>query len=156
LDWAKLQGNEEVLDLFSGVGNFSLHLAKSARKVLGVDISKMGVSLARRNSKANMIGNVRFVCSSVASFLRNNFHRRAKFDLVILDPPREGARDILEDLLKLSPKRMIYVSCNPSTLARDLKSLTEKDYKLEKICPFDMFPQTFHIESVASLRKFDS
>ncbi len=155
LDWAKLEGNEEVLDLFSGVGNFSLHLAKSARGVLGVDVSKTAVSLARRNSKANMIENVRFVCSSVASFVATNSHQRSKFDLIILDPPREGARDILEDLLRLSPKRLIYVSCNPSTLARDLKSLTENDYKLEKIRPFDMFPQTFHIESVVLLSKFD-
>lgn len=155
LDWAKLEGNEEVLDLFSGVGNFSLHIAKGARGVLGVEVSKTAVSLARRNSTANMIENVRFVCSSVASFVAHNSYQRAKFDLIILDPPREGARDILEDLLRLSPKRMIYVSCNPSTLARDLKRLTEKDYKLEKIRPFDMFPQTFHIESVVLLSKFD-
>lgn len=154
LDWAKLEGNEEVLDLFSGVGNFSLHLAKSARGVLGIDVSKTAVSLARRNSTANMIENVRFVCSSVASFVANHSYQRAKFDLIVLDPPREGAMDIVEDLLKLSPKRMIYVSCNPSTLARDLKSLTQKDYKLEKIRPFDMFPQTFHIESVVLLSKF--
>jgi 23S rRNA (uracil1939-C5)-methyltransferase len=155
LDWAKLEGNEEVLDLFSGVGNFSLHLAKSAREVLGVDVSRRAVSLARINSKANMIENVRFVCSSVASFVAKNSYQRDKFDLILLDPPREGAMDILEDLLKLSPKKMMYVSCNPSTLARDLKRLTEKDYKLEKIRPFDMFPQTFHIESVVLLSRFD-
>ena len=155
LDWAGLEGNEAVLDLFSGVGNFSLHLAKSARRVLGVDVSKAAVSLARRNSRANMIENVTFVCSSVASFLRSSLHQRAEFDLIILDPPREGARDILGDVLKLSPKRMIYVSCNPSTLARDLKNLTERDYNLEKIRPFDMFPQTFHIESVVLLSKVD-
>jgi 23S rRNA (uracil1939-C5)-methyltransferase len=155
LDWAELECNEEVLDLFCGVGNFSLNLAKSARRVLGVDISKVAVSLARINSKVNMIENVRFVSSSVPSFLRSSSHQRAEFDLIILDPPREGAKDILEDLLNLSPKRMIYVSCNPSTLARDLKSLTERDYKLVKIRPFDMFPQTFHIESVALLRRVD-
>lgn len=155
LDWAGLEGNEEVLDLFCGVGNFSLNLAKSARSVLGVDISKVAVSLARINSEANMIENVRFVCSSVPSFLRKSLHQRAEFDLIILDPPREGARDILEELLRLSPKRMIYVSCNPSTLARDLKSLTERDYKLAKVRPFDMFPQTFHIESVVLLSRFD-
>ncbi len=154
LDWAELRGNGEVLDLFSGVGNFSLHLAKSARGVLGVDIRKAAVSLARRNSMANMIENVRFVCTSVASFVENISNQRAKFDLIILDPPREGARDILEGLIKLAPKRMIYVSCNPSTLARDLKALTEKDYRLEKIRPFDMFPQTFHLESVALLSRF--
>jgi 23S rRNA (uracil1939-C5)-methyltransferase len=155
VDWAGLKGNEEVLDLFSGVGNFSLHLAKNARRVLGVDISKAAVSLARRNSTANMIENAQFVCSSVSTFVGNISNQRATFDLIVLDPPREGARDILDALIKLSPKRMIYVSCNPSTLARDLKGLTEKDYKLEKIRPFDMFPQTFHIESVTSLSKFD-
>jgi 23S rRNA (uracil1939-C5)-methyltransferase len=155
LDWAELEGNEEVLDLFCGVGNFSLSLAKGVRRVLGVDMNKVAVSLARINSKANMIENVSFVCSSVSSFLRNSLNRGAEFDLIVVDPPREGARDILERLLKLSPKRMIYVSCNPSTLARDLKSLTERDYRIVKIRPFDMFPQTFHIESIVLLSKFD-
>ena len=155
LDWAALKGHEEVLDLFCGIGNFSLNLAKSARTVLGVDISRAAVSLARINSEANVIENVRFVRSSVPFFLRKSLDQRAKFDLIILDPPREGARDILEDLLKLSPKRMIYVSCNPTTLARDVKILIERDYELVKIRPFDMFPQTFHIESIVLLSKFD-
>jgi 23S rRNA (uracil1939-C5)-methyltransferase len=156
VDWSGLNGNEEVLDLFSGIGNLSLHLAKNARGVLGVDINKAAVSLARRNSTANMIDNAKFVRSSVPSFVGNSSNQRARFDLIVLDPPREGARDILDGLIKLSPKRMIYVSCNPSTLARDLKILTKKDYRVETIRPFDMFPQTFHIESVVLLSKIDA
>ncbi len=155
LDWAGLKGHEEVLDLFCGVGNFSLSLAKRARRVLGVDISKKAVSLARANAKKNLIENVKFICSPVASFLRRNSRQNSKFDVVVLDPPREGARDIFEDLLKQLPERLIYVSCNPSTLARDLKTLTEKEYRLDKIRPFDMFPQTFHIESVVLLSRVD-
>ncbi len=155
LAWAELERHEEVLDLFCGVGNFSLSLSRLARRVLGVDISGKAISLARENSKVNTIENVNFVRSSVASFLRRNSQQKAKFDVIVLDPPREGARDILEDLLMLSPKRIIYVSCNPSTLARDLKTLTENEYRVDKIRPFDMFPQTFHIECVVLLRRVD-
>lgn len=156
IDWAALEGSENVLDLFCGVGNFSLHLAKRARNVVGVDGSQTGVSLARKNSRSNTLENVSFVCSPVASFLSEKLHQGARFELVVLDPPREGARNIIDGLLKLSPGKIIYVSCNPSTLARDLKRLTERDYKLVKIRPFDMFPQTFHIEAVALLLRLPS
>jgi 23S rRNA (uracil1939-C5)-methyltransferase len=153
LEWAELTKNMSVLDLYSGIGNFSIPLALQAKEVLGVEISKNSVKLAKHNAGINSVKNVVFqnASSEDAVTILNDEHE--SFDLVVLDPPREGAKEVIDGLVELSPEKMIYISCDPATLARDLKKLSESGYKVVKVRPFDMFPQTFHIESVTLLAK---
>ena len=153
VEWSDLKGHERALDLYCGVGNFLLHLAKRAKEVVGVDVSAKAIKLAKKGAEANSITNVNFDCSPSELYAEESLIRGDKFDLVILDPPREGAKGILKALGLLSPRKIIYVSCDPPTLARDLKTLTEIGYNLIKIRPFDMFPQTYHIESLALLSR---
>jgi len=153
VEWSDLKGHERVLDLYCGVGNFSLHLAKGAKEVVGVDVRAKAVKLAKKGAEANSITNVIFDCSPSELYVEESLKRDDKFDLVILDPPREGAKGILKALGLLSPKKIIYGSCDPPTLARDLKTLNEIGYRVLKIRPFDMFPQTYHIESLALLSR---
>ena len=153
VEWSDLKGHERALDLYCGVGNFLLHLAKRAKEVVGVDVSAKAIKLAKKGAEANSITNVNFDCSPSELYAEESLIRGDKFDLVILDPPREGAKGILKALGLLSPRKIIYVSCDPPTLARDLKTLTEIGYKLIKIRPYDMFPQTYHIESLALLSR---
>ena len=153
LEWAQLTGDETVLDLYSGIGNFSIPLARQAREVLSVEISNNSVKLAKKSAQANSVKNIVFqnaACEDAVEILNQE---KEKFDLVVLDPPREGAKQIIEGLVGLSPGKVIYVSCDPATLARDLKRFSELGYKVIKVRPFDMFPQTFHIESIVMLAK---
>jgi 23S rRNA (uracil1939-C5)-methyltransferase len=156
VEWANLKGHERVLDLYCGIGNFSLYLAKGAKNVIGVDISLKAVNLAKKSAEANSIRNVTFDPSPSELFIEESVRRGDKFDLLILDPPREGAKEILKGISELSPEKIIYISCDPPTLARDLKTLTGLGYSVVKIRPFDMFPQTYHIESVALLSRLSA
>ncbi|HEX3033875.1 MAG TPA: class I SAM-dependent RNA methyltransferase [Thermodesulfobacteriota bacterium] len=153
IEWAELGGGERVLDLYSGIGNFSLHLAKSSREVIGVEVNEKAVRLAKKSAEANLIGNAFFKALPCELFVEEALVKDERFDLVVLDPPREGAKAIIPNLVQLSPEKIIYVSCDPPTLSRDLKMLRELNYRTIKIRPFDMFPQTYHIESVALLVK---
>lgn len=152
-EWANLKGHERVLDLYCGIGNFSLYIAKNAKEVVGVDVNARAVSLADKSAGANSIANVVFDASPTELFVEEAVRQGNKFDLIILDPPREGAKEALMRISRLSSEKIIYVSCDPPTLARDLKMLTELGYKTLRIRPFDMFPQTYHIESVALVSK---
>lgn len=151
--WANLKGHERVLDLYCGIGNFSLYIAKNAKEVVGVDVSARAVSLANKSAAANSITNVVFNASPSELFVEEAVRQGNKFDLIILDPPRKGAKEVLKGISRLSSKKIIYVSCDPPTLARDLKTLTELGYKALRIRPFDMFPQTYHIESLSLVSK---
>ncbi len=153
LEWAELNENTTVLDLYSGIGNFSIPLARASKEVLGIEISKNSVKLANKNAELNSVKNIVFQNASSEDAIAILNDQEEKFDLVVLDPPREGAKEIIDGLVKLDPEKIIYVSCDPATLARDLKKLDVLDYKVIKIRPFDMFPQTFHIESITMLSK---
>lgn len=153
LEWAELTENTTVLDLYSGIGNFSIPLARKSKEVLGIEISKNSVKLANKNLQLNSIHNTVFQNASSEDAINILNDQEEEFDLVVLDPPREGAKEIIDGMAKLNPEKIIYVSCDPATLARDLKKLSELGYKVEKIRPFDMFPQTFHLESVTLLAK---
>ncbi len=146
-----LEGNETVLDLYSGIGTFSIRVAKGAGKVIAVESSRVSVKAGKSNANINRVQNVAFVEADVENFLTSVSER---IDKVILDPPREGAGiKVMRRLLDIRPTRIVYVSCEPSTLARDLKVLVEEGYSIEKIQPFDMFPHTFHIETVVTLSR---
>lgn len=153
LDWAELTQEQTVLDLYSGIGNFSIPLARGASEVLAVEISNNSVKLARKSAQANSVNNLVFQNAASEHAIEVLNKDEEKFDLIVLDPPREGAKEIIEGLVELSPTKVIYVSCDPATLARDLKKFSELGYKVVKVRPFDMFPQTFHIESIALLCK---
>ncbi len=147
-EFAELQGDETVLDLYSGTGTIPIFLASGVRSVTGVEISGSAVRDARKNCKKNAIQNCRFLCGDIRQTLPD---LALEPDVLIIDPPRAGMhQDVLNHVLRLSPKRVIYVSCNPATLARDLSRM-RSDYGLIEIQPVDMFPHTYHIETVAKL-----
>ncbi len=150
-DLSHLEGTESVLDLYSGTGSIGIFLAKSARKVTGIESQEEAVIDARRNAELNGISNCRFIQGEVRNILPQ---MEVEPDLVVLDPPRAGMHPkALRALLEVSPPRMIYVSCNPTTLARDLADISGQGYELREVHPLDMFPHTPHIESVALLEK---
>ncbi len=144
-----------ILDLYCGMGNFSLPMAARGWQVTGVDDSFDSIETARRNAVANGIDPAEFICADAADYLAGHLKSGGtSFDVLVLDPPRIGARTAAEILAKLneSPEIIVYVSCDPMTLARDLKILTTAGYNVTSVTPVDMFPQTFHIETVTVLK----
>jgi len=152
IKWADLKKNENVMDLYCGYGNFSLNIARKVKQVLSIDNNKKAIKFAIKNAKLNSIRNCIFEDWDVKKYLQRHKPKENQ-DLVILDPPRTGAKEIIKSIINISPKKILYISCNPTTLARDLKDLIKAGYNLKKIQPFDMFPQTFHIESLSLLEK---
>jgi 23S rRNA (uracil1939-C5)-methyltransferase len=154
LELSELRGNEVVLDLYSGIGNFSIPLAKRAGKVIGIESGYSAVEDARKNAEKNGVKDVEFICEDVRKGLKGLLEREEKVDIIILDPPRAGAtKKIIERIIAFSPEKIIYVSCNPTTLARDIEILQEGGYLLNRLQPIDLFPQTYHIESIAEMVK---
>lgn len=150
-DLSRLKGTETVFDLYAGTGSIGIFLAESARQVIGIESQEEAVIDARRNAELNGIRNCRFIQGEVRDILPQMEERP---DLVVLDPPRAGIHPkAIRSLLTVSPSRIIYVSCNPSTLARDLAKICEDGYELREVYPLDMFPHTPHIESVALIEK---
>lgn len=147
---ADLQGDERILDLFCGMGNFSLPLARRARSVVGVENYAPSIAMAEKNARANSLNNAEFfVRPAEGSY--SELSAENPFDLLILDPPRSGAYPVMKELLARPVRKLIYVSCDPQTLARDLKALIHGGYRLLQSQPLDMFPQTFHCESFSVL-----
>ncbi|MCH6575370.1 MAG: class I SAM-dependent RNA methyltransferase, partial [Bacteroidetes bacterium] len=125
---------------------------RKVKQVLSIDNNKKAIKFAIKNAKLNSIRNCIFEDWDVNKYLQRHKPKENQ-DLVILDPPRTGAKEIIKSIINIKPKKILYVSCNPTTLARDLKELITAGYKLKKIQPFDMFPQTYHIESLSLLVK---
>jgi 23S rRNA (uracil1939-C5)-methyltransferase len=154
LAYAGLSGAETVVDAFCGVGTIALFLAGQARKVNGLEVVPRAVEDARRNAELNGIKNVEFHTGDVARLLPGLAAQGLRPDVVVLDPPRAGcSREALDAVAALSPQRLVYVSCDPGTLARDLGRLTERGYLTREVQPVDMFPWTRHIENVARIEK---
>lgn len=154
LEYAHLTGNEIVFDAYCGTGTISLFLSQKAKKVYGVEIVPEAIENARVNSKENNVKNVEFIVGQSESVIPELIVGGIKADVVVVDPPRKGCeRVLLESIAKMEPKRIVYVSCDPGTLARDLAILNELGYKTLEIQPVDMFPQTAHIENVALVVK---
>jgi len=151
LKLANLTGGEQVLDLYCGMGNFSLPLARRAKHVIGIEESPLSIEMARANGRQNKIVNVEFYSRSAEGAL-TFFLRQERIDLLVLDPPRSGASATMGELLETPVEKVIYVSCDPQTLARDLNLLITGGYELVSSQPFDMFPQTHHCESISLLR----
>jgi 23S rRNA (uracil1939-C5)-methyltransferase len=149
-----LDGSETLLDLYSGTGAISLLLARRARAVYGIEMAAAAVADAIRNARANGIENCTFLAGEVRHVLPELMRQGLGASVVVADPPRAGFHPkALSALASLAPQRIVYVSCNPSTLARDIGDLVRQGYRLEWVQPVDMFPQTPHIEAVARLRR---
>lgn len=144
-----LQPTDRVLDLFCGLGNFTLPIARHAGQVVGVEGSNMMVERGRENALANGISNVEFHCADLTQPPAQHAFLRDGFDKILLDPPRSGAQEVLPALAALKPARIVYVSCNPATLARDAALLAELGYRLQAAGAMDMFPHTSHVEAIA-------
>jgi len=154
IEYAGLTGSETVIDLYCGTGTITLCLARKAGRVIGAEIVDAAIVDARENAKRNEIGNAEFICadaSEAAKYLKDS---GIKPDVLVVDPPRKGlASDVIVSIAEMSPERVVYVSCDPSTLARDLKIFAEKGYVMQKGEAFDLFPRTYHVESVVLLSR---
>ena len=154
LDLLDLKGDEHVLDLFCGLGNFTLALATQAKSVIGVEGDKSLTDWAGRNAGFNNIDNVEFHCADLTKDQSSEPWMNQTYDVLLIDPPRSGALEMMAYIGQLAPKKILYVSCHPATLARDLGVLTkEHPYKLVSAGVMDMFPHTAHVESMALLVK---
>jgi 23S rRNA (uracil1939-C5)-methyltransferase len=151
LDFADLTGSERVLDLYAGMGNLTLPLAMKAREVLGIEENARAVEDGRFNVLQNHIEQCRFVCGKVEEVIRKIEDRR--WDVIVLDPPRAGCRPIASLMADWKPRKIVYVSCDPATLARDLSLLLGKGYVLRELRLVDLFPQTYHMEVVGLLTR---
>ena len=153
-EFAALTGKERVIDAYSGTGTIGLTLAEKAREVIGVELSRDAVKDAKDNARLNGISNATFYCGDAGEWMKEAAERKERVDVVVTDPPRSGCTPaFLHSLIALAPKRVVYVSCNPETLARDLYTLKKGGYKVTRIQPVDMFPFTGHVESVVSLTR---
>lgn len=146
---------DNILDLFCGIGNFSIPLATQSKSVIGIELSENMILQAKQNALENNIYNALFIPLDLQ---KDNFHYsiKQKIDKVLIDPPRTGASTILPSILSMKPKYILYISCNPNTLASDAKIIVEKGYYLDKYGIIDMFPQTKHIESIALFKHNES
>lgn len=152
LEYAELQGEETVIDAYCGIGTISLFLAQKAGRVYGVEIVPEAIEDAKRNADLNGINNVEFAVGEAETVIPNWYKEGIKADTLVVDPPRKGCDEaLLDTILKMKPNRVVYVSCNPGTLARDLRILEDGGYVTEEVQPVDMFPHTSHVECVASL-----
>lgn len=154
LDFAELTGNETVYDLYTGTGSIGIFVARHCKQVIGIEEIADAITDAHYNAQLNGIANTHFYVGDVRKTVNREFmNKHGQADVVITDPPRAGMHpEMVEKILRMSPKRIVYVSCNPATQARDLQTLAE-DYTIEKVQPVDMFPHTYHIENVVLLKR---
>ena len=154
---ADLKGKEKVLDAYCGIGTIGMIASKQVKEVIGVELNRDAVRDAIGNAKGNGVKNIRFYQADAGEFMVAMAEQGEKVDVVFMDPPRAGSDEaFLQSVIKLAPKKVVYISCNPETLARDLGYLTKKKYKVTKICPVDMFPFTDHCEVITCLQRVES
>lgn len=154
LEYAALTGEETVFDAYCGTGTITLFLSQKAKKVYGVEVIESAIENAKANAKENNIENAEFLIGKAEEIIPNLVAEGVKPEVIVVDPPRKGCDiKLLDSIGEVQPERIVYVSCDPSTLSRDLKILTEKGYEVVEVQPVDMFPQTSHIESVVLLKR---
>ncbi len=148
LEWAGLAGNEVVLDAFCGVGTLTLLFAKRAAKVIGIECVPEAIQDAKYNAELNQVNNASFICGKVEEAI----HKLPDIDIILLNPPRKGCEpEALQGIIQIKPRTVLYISCDPATLARDLAILCSSGYAVDRVQPFDMFPQTVHVETLVKL-----
>lgn len=157
LEYADLHGDETVWDLYCGIGTISLFLAQKAKKVMGVEIVPEAIEDARKNARMNSFDNVEFFVGKAEVVLPEQYEKHGVYaDVIVVDPPRKGCDEVaISTMVKMQPKRIVYVSCDPATLARDVKMLAVAGYEVKKVCTVDQFAHSGHVETVACLQRVD-
>ena len=154
LQMAELSGTDSVLDAYCGTGTIGILAAKAAKTVIGVELNRQAVQDAIINAKINQVQNIRFVCDDAGKFLQKAAAKNEVPEVVIMDPPRAGSDEaFLSALVYASPKKVVYISCNPETQARDVRYLTKHGYKITNMQPVDLFPNTDHVENICCLER---
>jgi 23S rRNA (uracil1939-C5)-methyltransferase len=152
LEYANLSGEESVIDAYCGIGTISLFLAQKAKKVFGVEVVPEAIEDAKRNAELNGFTNAEFAAGEAEVIIPKWYKEGNKADVLVVDPPRKGCDEaLLQTIIEMKPKKVVYVSCNPATLARDLRILEDGGYKTLEVQPVDMFPHTTHVECVAQI-----
>ena len=153
-EYANLKSDEILLDLYCGTGTIGLTMAKECRTLIGVEIVEDAIKDANQNALLNGVENARFICADAPKAAEELKNEGLKPDVIILDPPRKGCgEELVKTIFEMSPKRVVYVSCDPATLARDLKYFSEGNYSVKEITPCDMFSRTAHVESVCLIER---
>lgn len=156
LEYANLSGNETVFDAYCGIGTISLFLSQKAKKVYGVEIVPQAIDNAKENAVLNGVDNVDFLLGESEVIIPEMYKKGIRADVIVVDPPRKGCgQELLDVIVEMQCPRVVYVSCNPATLARDLKYLAEKGYRVQEVQPVDMFPHTSHVETVVLMSRKD-
>jgi len=149
LEYVDLEGGETVIDAYCGTGTISLCLAKKAKRVIGIEIVKPAIEDAKKNAKKNHMENTEFYAADAGKLMPQLYRKGLVPDVIVMDPVRAGcSEEVLKAAAGMNPKRIVYVSCNPATFARDAKILKSEGYEIKKVQPVDMFPQTMHVETV--------
>ncbi len=157
LEYANLTGKETVIDLYCGAGTITLALASHAKNVIGVEIVPKAIENAKENAMINGVYNTEFICADAGQAALMLVKRGIKPDVLTVDPPRKGlSEQAIEAILQMNPKRIVYISCDPATLARDCKLLCDNSYKIDKVMAVDLFPRTYHVETVVLLSQHKS
>jgi 23S rRNA (uracil1939-C5)-methyltransferase len=149
LQLSGVQKEQRVIDLYCGAGNFSLPLARQAGALIGIEQNRAAVMDAQANAARAHLTNVRFICASAHAGLHHLLRAHTRADIVVLDPPRSGAAEVLDDVPRLGAQKLVYVSCDPATLARDLRHLQRHGYQPQILQPLDLFPHSYHVETIA-------
>jgi 23S rRNA (uracil1939-C5)-methyltransferase len=154
IEYAGLTGVETAFDLYCGIGTISLFLSGKAKKVYGVEIVESAILDARKNAEINNVENIEFITGEAEKIIPDLYGKGVKADVVVVDPPRKGCdQELLDTLVKMQPDRIVYVSCNPATLARDLSFLSGNGFRTVEVQPVDMFPHTAHVETVVLMSR---
>ena len=154
MEYAGLSGDETVFDIYCGIGTISLFLAQKAKKVIGVEIVPEAIADAKNNAALNDMENTEFHVGAAEEVIPRLYKQGYEADVVVVDPPRKGCDEaLLDTIVKMGVEKLVYVSCNPSTLARDLRYLEDRGYRTVEVQPVDMFPFTFHVETVVMIEK---
>lgn len=157
LDYAELTGNEKIWDIYCGIGTISLYLASKAKYVYGVEIVPEAIEDAKYNMKLNHIDNAEFFVGKAEEVIVEKYEEGLHAEVVVVDPPRKGCEPVLlETILKMKPEKIVYVSCDPATLARDARILADGGYEVKKVQPVDMFPMTIHVEAIILMTRSGS
>ncbi|MEG6568400.1 23S rRNA (uracil(1939)-C(5))-methyltransferase RlmD [Thermoanaerobacterium thermosaccharolyticum] len=156
LEYADLKGDEIVIDVYCGIGTISIFFAKYVKHVYGIEVVSDAVEDAKRNAAINGINNADFIAGKAEHVMKRLYKEGLMPDIIILDPPRRGLdKDVVDECVKMNPQKIIYISCNPTTLARDLRIFEDNGYKTEKVQPVDMFPYTYHVECVTLMSRVE-
>lgn len=154
MEFADLHGEETVIDAYCGTGTITLFLAQKARVVYGIEIVKPAIQDAKKNARDNNVRNAEFIVGDATVIMPKLYRQGIRANVVVVDPPRAGCTEVvLETFANMKPEKIVYVSCNPASLARDMAVLAKLGYKAKKVQPVDMFPNTSHVETVCLLSR---